>query len=46
MNYDELNIFIGSLTYSIRRFIFYAMAQRGAMAQCPLNTLVCLTIES
>jgi len=29
MNYDELNRFTGSLTYSIRRFIFYAMDQRG-----------------
>jgi len=28
MNYDELNKFIGSLTYSIRRFIFSAMSQR------------------
>jgi len=39
MNYDELNRFTGSLTYSIRCFIFSAMAQRRGgegMAQCPL----------
>jgi len=28
INYDELNRFIGSLTYSIRSFIFSAMAQK------------------
>jgi len=37
MNYDELNRFTSSLTYSVRRFIFYAIAQRGkgGMGQCP-----------
>jgi len=45
MNYDELNRFNGSLTYSIRRFIFSAMAQGGgawpnAFPPPPLNTLL------
>jgi len=28
-SYEELNRFTGSLTYSIQRFIFYAIAQSG-----------------
>jgi len=35
MNYDELNRFTGSLTYSIRRYIFCAMAQSGAWSNAP-----------
>jgi len=42
-NYDELNRFTGSLTYSIWRFIFYVMAQRGGGAWHPLNTLLVAT---
>jgi len=44
MNYDELNMFTGSLIYSIPRFIF------STMAQCPpkyatAHALTCCATE-
>jgi len=39
MNYDELNRFTGSLSYSILRFIISAMVHRGdPWHNTPLNT--------
>jgi len=46
MYYDELNMFTGSLTYSVRRFIFSVMAQKrghGTMP-LPLNTLLFIVL--
>jgi len=44
MNCDELNRLTGR-TYSIRRFIFYAMARGGHNVPPPLNTLVRTIVE-
>jgi len=44
MNYDELNKFTGSLTYSIQRFIFFCHGTKGGEGAwhngSPINTLL------
>jgi len=47
MTHDELDKFTGSLTYSIWRFYFYPMAQRGwRWHNAPIYTLVCTVVHT